>query len=120
MPRTLAGAKAPRRCIGFRLDQENHRALVERAAKFKVSPHDLARSYVIQVLQEQEERVALHAAIDALHRDTIAGLREGIAGLLRQGVQLRNDLLVAVEALLESAGQVDRAEAHTWVKENFP
>ena len=96
--------EAPSNSVGFRLDDESLRVLCERAAKLKISRHELARFYLLQVLQEEQERTALHDAIVGLHR---------------QLVQQREDALLAVEALLASAGKASEAEARTWIKENF-
>lgn len=91
--------------IGFRLDEESSAVLCHRAAALGVSPHDLARRYLIEVLHEPEERAALRAAVVALHQE-ITGTREDIA--------------LATEALLASAGKVTDQEAHAWVEEHFP
>ena len=91
--------------VSFRLDEASRLVLGQRAAALDVSVHELARRYLIEVLQEAEERVALREAVVALHKE-VSGSREDIA--------------LAVEALLTSAGKVSDHEAHAWVEEHFP
>lgn len=91
--------------ISFRLDDPSSRVLAERATRLGVSPHELARHYVLEILQQAEERAALREAVVALHKE-ITGFREDIA--------------LATEALLASAGKVTDQEAHAWVEEHFP
>lgn len=95
-PRRSA-ADTPPSILSFRLDEASAAALAGRAARFGVSPHELAREYVLAVLQEAEERAALFAAIMALRQDV--GLAAGV--------------------LLSSAGKVSEDEARAWVKANF-
>lgn len=91
--------------INFRLqDEESWRVLSARAEALGVSPHQLARRYVIEVLQEAQERAALRAAVVEL-RQQVIGLREDIA--------------LATEALLARAGKVTDEKARAWVEENF-
>ena len=104
MSRTLIRPRASRACIGFRLDEDSSRELASRAAKLDVSTHELARFYVLQVLQEDQERTALHDAIKGLHR---------------QLIQQQQDFSLAVEALLASAGKASPTEARTWVHQNL-
>ena len=49
--------------VGFRLDDGSRRVLAQRADALGVSPHELARHYVVESLQEAEERAALREAI---------------------------------------------------------
>ena len=91
--------------IGFRLDDASREVLGERAAALGVSPHELARRYLIEVLHEPEERAALREALVVLHKE-ITGIRE--------------DIPLAVEALLTSAGKVTAADARAYVEEHFP
>jgi hypothetical protein len=86
--------------IGFRLDDETRRVLFERAARLQVSPHELARRYVIEVLQESEERIALREAVETLNADLD---------------QFRSGFALAMEALLVSAGKVSVTDARDWV-----
>ena len=104
MTQKVQNPKPPRPGVGFRLDEDCHKILAQRAALLKVSIHALARTYVLQLLREDEERVVLH---------------EAVAGLHRQLVQQRMDFLLALEALLHSAGNVSAKEAQDWVRANF-
>jgi len=90
--------------IGFRLDEASGRALAQRADGLGLSPHALARDYVLEVLHAPEERAVLREAVTALHSELGA---------------LREDLALAVEALLVSGGRVPPAEARQWVEQNF-
>ena len=91
--------------IGFRLDEASRRILAQRAAQLGVSPHALARHYVLEQLGEAEDREMLREEVTALRSELTA---------------LRADLALAVEALLVSAGKVPPAEAQTWVSQNLP
>ena len=84
--------------ISFRLDPEPAAVLRERAVRLEVSVHALAREYVMEVLMEADERMAIRAALDRMHAD----------------------LGLTAAALLTSAGKVNREQANAWVKENFP
>ncbi len=90
--------------VGFRLDAESRRVLMGRAKQLKVSPHELARHYVILMLHEAEER---------------AMLREDTLELRRALIQLREDVATTAEALLVAAGEVSEEQAHAWVEEHF-
>lgn len=90
--------------IGFRLDEASGVELAARAGRLGVSPHELARQYVLQILQEGQERTALHEAVIDVNQEL---------------GRLRDDLSLAVEALLMSAGQVEEADAHQWVQKHL-
>jgi len=90
--------------IGFRLDPANSRLLAGRAAQLGVSPHELARHYVVELLQQHAERAALRTAFEQLHQNLH---------------QFRSDFAFAVEALLTSAGQVPKDEAQAWVEKSL-
>ena len=90
--------------IGFRLDDEHARLLVERAAEQKVSPGELARACVIEMLHQAEALAELERALVRL-KD---GLDQSAA---------RHAL--GIEALLVSAGKVDSGEALKWVNANL-
>ena len=90
--------------ICFRLDEKSFRALAHRADRLGVSSHELARSYVLQLLEEAQERAAWRAAAAELHHAL---------------VDLREHLALSVEALLVTAGKVDKADARAWVDECF-
>jgi hypothetical protein len=97
----VAGGSAT---IGFRFDDESHRVLSERAVRLGMSPHELARQYVLEVLQESEERAAL--------REALLALRSNLQ-------QFREDMLFGVEALMVSAGKATESEARAWAERNF-
>ena len=98
------GRANPPATIGFRLDEESSGLLSARARSLGVSPHELARHYVIELLHEPDERSALRAAV--------ASLSELIT-------RMREDQVLGLEALLTSAGKVTEKDAHRWVKDNF-
>src|ERR1700722_11849363 len=82
--------------VGFRLDERCRRVLGERAARLGVSAHDLARHYLIECLEEAEERSAV---------------RESIVQLRRELLETRKDIAISVEAILASAGSVSATDA---------
>lgn len=88
--------------IGFRLDERSRTVLSEQAAQMNVSPHELARIYVIERLQGNDD--AIHAMIYALRGD-----------LLRT----REDLATLAEALLTTVGNQDPKTVHKWIDENM-
>jgi hypothetical protein len=90
--------------ISFRLDEESAKVLSMRANKLGVSRHELARHYVCEILQEAEERAVLRLAMDSIR----IGLEE-----------TREDLALAVEAILTSAGKVDPREARAWISKHL-
>ena len=90
--------------ITFRFDDpEERRVLAERAAQLGVSPHELARHYVREILQQAEEREALREAIKQLNKNQR---------------QFHKDFAFAVQALLTSAGKVSSQKAEAWVAES--
>ncbi|MHB1309374.1 MAG: hypothetical protein ACYDC1_19875 [Limisphaerales bacterium] len=103
-PRRTAKQPASPATIGFRLDEASGVELAARAARLGVSPHELARQYVLQILQEGQERTALHEALIDVNQELS---------------RFRDDLSLAVEALLMSAGQVEEADAHQWVRKHL-
>ena len=90
--------------IGFRLDPEYGRVLATRAKALGVSSHEVARRYLIEVLEESEERAALRQAVQTLNGNI---------------THFRDDFIFSVEALLASAGKVGKTEAVAWVDEHF-
>ena len=56
----LPGPKAPDVIVGFRLDAGSHEILAAQAAALQVSVHALAKSYVLQLLHSEQERIVLH------------------------------------------------------------
>ena len=90
--------------ISFRLESVAGHILSQRAREIGISAHELARRYVIEILQESEERGAL---------------REALVVLQNEICELRSDLRVGVEALLTSGGKVTDEDARSWVEENL-
>lgn len=103
-PKKLAAASAPE-TIGFRLDPSASKTLADRARRLGVSSHQLARDYVMQALQAGDQEARLKDATDSVH----AHLHE-----------LREDLSLALEALIIVAGDLEQKEARAWMKQNFP
>ncbi len=91
--------------IGFRLDEPNLQKLVLHAQRLNISPHDLARHYVIEMLNAPQERVTLWLALKALE-ERLAGFRE--------------DLVLVAEGILVGTGSLSQQEARTWTDTNFP
>lgn len=96
--------RQPTPVTSFRLDPDELELLAERAAHLGVSPHELARHYVVEALVASEELAAVGAAVNAL---------------LYQMQGLRQDLAFSVEALLASAGEVNDEQARGWVAANL-
>jgi|SRR6185437_1839547 len=90
--------------IGFRIGEDHGRVLFDRAAALKMSVHELARQYVIQMLHEADEREQLIQAVVAL-RDEL--------------LEARKDIAIATQEMLVSGGRATITEAKTWVKENL-
>lgn len=97
--------------IGFRLDESSGQVLLERAQRLGLSPHELAREYVLEHLQETEERSALRQAFQELHQ-----IVQELHGAQQQ---FRSDFAFAIEALLASAGKVSPEEARGWVAKSL-
>ena len=90
--------------IGFRLEESSRQVLAERAARLGVSPHELARYYVLQALNEAEERRVQRENMETLQREIAAG---------------RKDLSIATWAILQASGKIKEDEASSWVKTNL-
>ena len=90
--------------VGFRLDAASRRRLAERAAALGLSPHELARHYVLERLEQATALAELMQGLQAVYHE----LRES-----------RIDVALGVEALLSRAGRVGDAEARAWVKKNY-
>jgi hypothetical protein len=93
--------KPPNTMIGFRLDEAAAEVLTARAELLGVSPHELARHYVVEALQLGEHLAAIDQGLEALHE---------------RAQSLQEDLALGIEALLASAGQVTEKQAREWVK----
>ena len=113
--RRRRSSSGPRALIttSFRLEEASQRVLAERAAALGVSPHELARRYVLESLKP------VPSPPDRPSHDP-AELLEGLQAVYYHLLETRKDLALAVEALLSRAGQVSEAEAHAWVRENYP
>jgi hypothetical protein len=90
--------------IGFRLNADAHRILMDRATRLGISPHELARDYLLEALSDRENRaVARVALVDIL-------------ALTRK---LRGDVATAAEAMLVSCGGYTPEEARAWGEKTF-
>lgn len=106
MPRTkksIAEDSVPA-TIGFRLDPETAAALLSNASSLKISPHELARHYVVKALQDSEASDGVEKSLEQLAAHLIA---------------MRRDLVISVETLLLTAGDLNEEEAHEWVRRNL-
>ena len=90
--------------VGFRLDPEHGEVLATRAKALGVSSHELARRYLIEILEETEERAALREAVQTLNGNL---------------THFHNDFIFATEALLASGGKVKEADARAWIDKHF-
>ena len=92
--------------VCFRLDDENHRLLCERAVALGLkSKHELAKSFTLVMLNEEDLRSAMKRELLAFNQ---------------QMHEMRRDFALMVEALLVSAGRVSEEDAKAYVAENFP
>ena len=95
------------RPVSFRLDAESKTQIEKRAKLTGVKVSEFARKVVLDALNEESELARLKMKVGSLDQD-IKGLRE--------------DLAVAVKALLvtKGSGQVVTAEqAEAWVNSNM-
>lgn len=99
--------------ISFRLAAAECQALCERAAAGQTSPHELARDYVVAMLQRAGEPPAAPGGNDA-------ELLEGLDVIFSLLLETRKDIALGVEALLVRAGRVNDQQATEWVQENYP
>lgn len=90
--------------IGFRIDEPTQLRLGRRADAMDASPHDWARRCLLQVLSESEDREAWVQCLKTLQEETR---------------QLRNDLAIAVQALLICAGRMQEDKAKAWIEKNM-
>ena len=91
--------------VTFRLEKSLRESLETRAAALGVKPNLLARGYVVDQLQANENRANLQEAMQAAHGHI---------------AELREDFSLAIETLLVACGDVDKQEARAWVEKNFP
>lgn len=95
--------------VCFRLDAASRRQLATRAAALKMSPHDLARQYVMERLQQVASQPA----------GAPAEFLRGLTAIYEQIREARVDVALGVEVLLSRAGNVTEAEARDWATENY-
>lgn len=93
--------------VGFRLNTEDRKLLQAHALQAGVSAHDLARTFVEQVLKSGGSITALLA----LHEE-ITALRDELS-------TLRRDIAVSTAVLLVSAGRTSAETARSWVEKNL-
>jgi hypothetical protein len=91
--------KPPPRIISFRLATPLAESLAAAAAKGGIGPHELARQVVVNWLLENEG----------------AETAEALLTLRAEIDKLREDLKLAVTALLCDAGKLDVTDAEDWV-----
>jgi hypothetical protein len=91
--------KPPPGIISFRLATPLAESLAAAAAKGGVGPHELARQVVVNWLLENEA----------------AETAEALLALRAEIDKLREDLKLAVTALLCDAGKLDVTDAEDWV-----
>lgn len=97
--------------VAFRLDAEFIQALEDKAAQRKQNRHKLARDYVVDALKSKE---TLQDTLEAL------GKLYAEVQVMRREVQfLRQDLALATESLLHSAGKISPDDASQWAAENL-
>ena len=112
-PRPASRTAAPT-SISFRLAAAESLALDERARALKISPHELARTWVIETLNRGGAPAAAPPQADdgeLLARLTI---------IFHHVVETRQDIALGVEGLLTRGGRLTDADARQWVTENFP
>ena len=97
--------------VGFRLEPEFNKALAEEAARLQRSRHLLARDLVVDALMAKE------TVQDTL--EAIGKLWEEVRVMRREVEFLRQDLALATESLLHSAGRITPDEASKWAARNL-
>jgi hypothetical protein len=106
----LAAMREKSRHLTFRLPAPLARLLVERGRTLDLSPGQLSRLFVVQALTDSHT---------AQLTEEVANLQREVAGLREQTRALEERILLAVEALLVDAGQVEPDEAAEWVRTNL-
>jgi hypothetical protein len=104
--------------IGFRLEKEYREVLAKRAECMNRSIHDLAKSYVQEMLHQGEEREDLREALVMMSENHLR-LQEQIIELQKAFIKIRNQLVVGIEGILVSVGHEDPEDAHNWIVSNF-
>ena len=93
--------------ISFRLDSEARKRMDNRAKLLGVKPSDFARNLVLESLDDESELAKLRMKVGSLE-DSVLGLRD--------------DLAVAIKALLVTKGSeqiVTPDQAEAWVNSNM-
>ena len=90
--------------ISFRPDKADSELLFNKAWQQGLSSHQLAHDYVVSILHEQPDGRAMEAKI---------------ANLEQRIKQLRDELCLVAEVLLNAAGKVTREKAAEWVDANL-
>ena len=90
--------------ISFRINGHRLTSLEKRAEKLALSPGDLARKCVVQMLDDENENDLLRLRLAALENE-VKELRRGMSNM--------------AEALLVVSGKVTKEQAKDWVKENL-
>ena len=101
-PVLLAAAPAT---IGFRMDDVSSQELAEQAARLNVSPHELARHYVMEMLSASQDR---------------AELWEFLKHIDERMIHLREDLVLVAEGILVATHAMSKQDARAWVDKCFP
>jgi hypothetical protein len=94
----------PPAIIAFRLDPQSKDLLFRLASESDISIHDMARRYVLMVLDEGDARAELAKRLEIIHRDQ---------------QRFRYDFAFAVRAILTSAGKETDEAARAWVEKTI-
>ena len=92
------------RTVGFRLGESHRAELESRARKSGSTPGELARQFVVETLEGDQEVERLRMKVSAVESEL---------------GNLRKDLSVSVQALLVATGRVTAEQAREWVKQNL-
>ena len=97
-------AKKDEKIIGFRLDNSLLYRLEEAAERAGISPHEWAKRATIRELESGSQLPKLTLQTESIKQEL---------------AELREDLALATEALLVSAGKASNEQASKFVKENL-
>jgi hypothetical protein len=103
-PARARNPKAASITVGFRLDAAVHQELAQRAEKQGLSPHELARNYVEEMLDRD---------VGA----TLFRIEECLAGCIESLGRLKQN--IASTALLIATERCSEEDAKDWVAKNF-
>lgn len=98
------GTSTAPKVISFRPDKADRDLLFTRASEQGLSSHQLAHDYVVSILHEQSDGREMEAKI---------------ANLEQRIKQLRDELCLVAEVLLNAAGKVSKEQAAEWVDANL-